>query len=541
MNFIVKSIRNKLLALMMVCSVIFLAVVAYGYLSAYQSMYEIDDITALEIDNERQIINMALDFKKQVQEWKNVLIRGHDPKQLEKYWGRFVESQARIQENGAELLGKLKNPDAKALVEKFVAEHKKMGTAYQKGFDDFKAAGFDHTVGDKAVAGIDRAPTKNLEDAAAFIQESASMNIHGAIVSGEDKIMLSIILLVPAILISGFIFIIFAQKSVVSPAIKVKDFLGELAAGNFNVDFECTIKDEFGAIANSARSVQEHLGGLIRNISENATQLNMDSTMLAEQSNHNLEVIDRQNQQSEMVAVAMNQMTTTIQDVAKNATATAAQAQEADNQARDGNNTVLEVVRSITDLSHEVEATSQVVNSVESGSIEIGSVVDVINSIAEQTNLLALNAAIEAARAGDQGRGFAVVADEVRSLAAKTQESTEEIRNMIEKLQSGTKSAATAMDKGLERVHLTKELVSKAEEALSKITVSVSSINEANIQIAAAAEEQGHVSEEINQNVVSIRDLANEVQEIVNQTNESSMKLSNLATELTSMTAVFKV
>ena len=541
MNFIVKSIRNKLLALMMVCSVIFLAVVAYGYLSAYQSMYEIDDITSLEIDNERQIINMALDFKKQVQEWKNVLIRGHDPKQLEKYWGRFVESQARIQENGAELLGKLKNPDAKALVEKFVAEHKKMGTAYQKGFDDFKAAGFDHTVGDKAVAGIDRAPTKNLEDAAAFIQESASMNIHGAIVSGEDKIMLSIILLVPAILISGFIFIIFAQKSVVSPAIKVKDFLGELAAGNFNVDFECTIKDEFGAIANSARSVQEHLGGLIRNISENATQLNMDSKMLAEQSNHNLEVIDRQNQQSEMVAVAMNQMTTTIQDVAKNATATAAQAQEADNQARDGNNTVLEVVRSITDLSHEVEATSQVVNSVESGSIEIGSVVDVINSIAEQTNLLALNAAIEAARAGDQGRGFAVVADEVRSLAAKTQESTEEIRNMIEKLQSGTKSAATAMDKGLERVHLTKELVSKAEEALSKITVSVSSINEANIQIAAAAEEQGHVSEEINQNVVSIRDLANEVQEIVNQTNESSMKLSNLATELTSMTAVFKV
>ena len=541
MNFIVKSIRNKLLALMVVCSVIFLAVVGYGYLSAYQSIYEIDDITALEIDNERQIINMALDFKKQVQEWKNVLIRGHDPKQLEKYWGRFVESQARIQENGAELLGKLKNPDAKALVEKFVAEHKKMGTAYQKGFDDFKAAGFDHTVGDKAVAGIDRAPTKNLEDAAAFIQESASMNIHGAIVSGEDKIMLSIILLVPAILISGFIFIIFAQKSVVSPAIKVKDFLGELAAGNFNVDFECTIKDEFGAIANSARSVQEHLGGLIRNISENATQLNMDSTMLAEQSNHNLEVIDRQNQQSEMVAVAMNQMTTTIQDVAKNATATAAQAQEADNQARDGNNTVLEVVRSITDLSHEVEATSQVVNSVESGSIEIGSVVDVINSIAEQTNLLALNAAIEAARAGDQGRGFAVVADEVRSLAAKTQESTEEIRNMIEKLQSGTKSAATAMDKGLERVHLTKELVSKAEEALSKITVSVSSINEANIQIAAAAEEQGHVSEEINQNVVSIRDLANEVQEIVNQTNESSMKLSNLATELTSMTAVFKV
>lgn len=541
MNFIVKSIRNKLLALMVVCTVIVLVVVGYGYLSAYQSMYEIDDITALEIDNERQIINMALDFKKQVQEWKNVLIRGHDPKQLEKYWGRFVESQARIQENGAELLGKLKNPDAKALVEKFVAEHKKMGTAYQKGFDDFKAAGFDHTVGDKAVAGIDRAPTKNLEEAAAFIQESASMNIHGAIVSGEDKIMLSIILLVPAILISGFIFIIFAQKSIVRPATQVKDFLGELAAGKFNVDFECTIKDEFGAIANSARSVQEHLGGLIRNISENATQLNMDSTMLAEQSNHNLEVIDRQNQQSEMVAVAMNQMTTTIQDVAKNATATAAQAQEADNQARDGNNTVLEVVRSITDLSHEVEATSQVVNSVESGSIEIGSVVDVINSIAEQTNLLALNAAIEAARAGDQGRGFAVVADEVRSLAAKTQESTEEIRNMIEKLQSGTKSAATAMDKGLERVHLTKELVSKAEEALSKITVSVSSINEANIQIAAAAEEQGHVSEEINQNVVSIRDLANEVQEIVNQTNESSMKLSNLATELTSMTAVFKV
>ncbi|MEJ2213554.1 MAG: methyl-accepting chemotaxis protein [Gammaproteobacteria bacterium] len=322
---------------------------------------------------------------------------------------------------------------------------------------------------------------------------------------------------------------------------KIKEFLGLLAQGDFTADLSCTSKDEFKSIADSAETVQNQLGGLITTIKEQTEELNSDAMELSQQSQRNLQVINKQNEQSEMVAVAMNEMTTTVQDVAQNASNTANQASDADQQAIEGKNLVDQVVQSIQALSSSVENTTQVVGDVEKNSIEIGSVVEVINSIAEQTNLLALNAAIEAARAGDQGRGFAVVADEVRTLAAKTQESTEEIRTMIENLQSGTKKAVDAMSDGLTRVGETQDIARKADQSLQGITEAVSSINTANMQIASAAEEQGQVSEEINQNIVSIRDLASEVAGIANETNLSSSNLEQLSNKLKDLTMQFAV
>jgi methyl-accepting chemotaxis protein len=337
------------------------------------------------------------------------------------------------------------------------------------------------------------------------------------------------------------VIIVFINKQVIGPANKLKVFLGELAQGNFKQEFKCVSRDEFGEIATSAQSVQQQLGELIGNISHMAEKLANDAEQLSMFSGKNLKIIDDQNTQSEMVAVSMNEMTTTIQDVARNAMETANQANDADSQAREGNAIVNQVLTSINNLAQEVGNTAKAVLSVEQGATEIGSVTDVINGIAEQTNLLALNAAIEAARAGEQGRGFAVVADEVRTLAARTQQSTEEIRSMIEKLQKGTRTAAQAMNLGQEKVAETEALASQADASLARITESVSSISAANMQIASAAEEQGAVSEEVNRNVSSIRDLASEVHDIARNTDTASHQLADLATQLKGMTARFSL
>jgi len=541
MNFITTKIRNKLLVIVAISVLLVGIPVSIGFLSAYDSLETVSTVFEQEVSQERLAIGMALNFKKQVQEWKNVLIRGKDPKQLEKYWGKFQKTEAKIQEAGEILVNQLNDQEAKTLVSQFISEHKKMGVAYRKGFEAFKAANFDPNAGDKAVKGIDRAPTKMLEEAASFIEKRATNNVNSSIITGQGGILNTLYIILPILIIIAAAFVVFINVAVGKPAALVKGYLEGLASGDFTQDLECNSKDEFGSIAASAQMVQTELGNLIKNITRMAEQLADDAVTVANYSRQNMEVIDSQNQQSEMVAVSMTEMTTTIQDVARNATEAAAQANDADSQARDGNSIVNQVLTSINNLAQEVNNTAQAVNTVEQGATEIGSVIDVINGIAEQTNLLALNAAIEAARAGEQGRGFAVVADEVRTLAARTQESTEEIRAMIERLQKGTKSAAHAMSLGQEKVTETEAMAAKADSALAQIMESVGSISLANTQIASAAEEQGAVSSEINENVTTIKNYADEVQRVAHETDASTQELSRLSAELKELTGKFRV
>jgi methyl-accepting chemotaxis protein len=198
-------------------------------------------------------------------------------------------------------------------------------------------------------------------------------------------------------------------------------------------------------------------------------------------------------------------------------------------------------VETIVGLAAEIESASEVIRNLEKDSNQIGSILDVIKGIAEQTNLLALNAAIEAARAGEQGRGFAVVADEVRTLASRTQESTEEIQSMIEKLQSGAKVAVSVMSDSRKYADDSVSHAKSAGEALEMITQSISTITEMNTQIATAAEEQSAVSEEINGNIVNINHAAEEAAEGANSTSTESERLAEMAKELQLLVHQFKI
>jgi len=250
-----------------------------------------------------------------------------------------------------------------------------------------------------------------------------------------------------------------------------------------------------------------------------------------------------QQQQSEtsQVVAAMNEMTATVQEVARNATEAASAASSADSAAAEGKRVVIGTMSAIESLSSEINAAANVIGQLEKDSENIGTVLDVIKGIAEQTNLLALNAAIEAARAGEQGRGFAVVADEVRTLASRTQQSTQEIQEMIEKLQVGAQSAVKVMDESRAKAEDSVTQAASAASSLETITNSVSLINDMNTQIATAAEQQSAVAEEINKNILNISDIVDRTADGASQTSTASDELANLAIQLQQLVNQFKV
>ncbi|MFQ6574677.1 methyl-accepting chemotaxis protein [Pseudomonas sp. UM16] len=237
----------------------------------------------------------------------------------------------------------------------------------------------------------------------------------------------------------------------------------------------------------------------------------------------------------------MNEMAATVQEVARNAEEASEAALVADQQAREGDRVVGEAIAQIERLALEMNHSSDAMGQLKGESDKIGSVLDVIKSVAQQTNLLALNAAIEAARAGEAGRGFAVVADEVRSLAQRTQQSTEEIETLIASLQNGTQQVVSTMDASRNLTDSSVELTRRAGTSLDTITRTVSSIQAMNQQIAAAAEQQSAVAEEINRSVMNVRDVSDQTSAASEETAASSVELARLGTHLQGLVGKFQL
>ncbi|KTC56313.1 chemotaxis protein [Pseudomonas fluorescens ABAC62] len=330
-------------------------------------------------------------------------------------------------------------------------------------------------------------------------------------------------------------------RSIVTPLRKAVVVAETIAAGNLTSAIEDEGSDEPARLIGALAAMQANLRQTIQHIAGSATQLASAAEELSAVTEEASKGLQQQNNEIDQAATAVNEMTAAVEEVARNAVSTSEASGQSTQAALEGRDRVVETVGAIQTMTQDVQNTAAMIEGLATQGRDIGKVLDVIRAIAEQTNLLALNAAIEAARAGEAGRGFAVVADEVRALAHRTAQSTQEIEKMVAGIQNGTGEAVQSMQQSNQRTQSTLELARAAGVALEQITQSISLINERNLVIASASEEQAQVSREVDRNLVNIRDLATQSAAGANQTSAASHELSRLAVDLNGMVAKFVI
>jgi methyl-accepting chemotaxis protein len=530
-----RSLRSQLLTLQgaSVFLVILIALFCFRYLSHAVTAYS--DLMSGTLKSSQMVDTANLEFKIQVQEWKNVLLRGSKPENLDKYWKQFEshESKVNAQLTALQTLATNQNdPMLVSQIKELLDEHTQLGVAYRKGKDVFLAAGADPTVGDKAVTGIDRGASDKMSALVKLLHGKADKESLLIREHANDAIFLGI----ATIIASSVLVIVFGiwliNRRIILPIRDVIGYITQLSQGHFERGFQIQRQDELGSLAKAANILRDSLFSTLTQLKQSIDQLDQSSSKLKNTSSIMAGSARDQLGRTDLVATAMHEMSATAQDVANSAATAAVAANQADRAAQEGEQVMQSTITMITRMSGEIENTAGVIQQLDEDSRRISTVLEVIRNIADQTNLLALNAAIEAARAGEHGRGFAVVADEVRTLAKRTADSTAEINTIITTVQSGTKDAVQAIASSRLLSSDSVEKVTEAGDMLQQITKAISEIHNMTQQIATAAEEQTSVVEDISRNLIEIKDIATDNQDNANVTEGTSHQLHTISSEL---------
>ncbi|AVE07682.1 methyl-accepting chemotaxis protein [Pseudomonas palleroniana] len=374
--------------------------------------------------------------------------------------------------------------------------------------------------------------------------ESNNRQIKEGAIAAEELRSSALTWMIGGILLAFIIAIIVGvliTRLITRPIAQAVESAQRIAQGDLTQAIITERTDEAGQLLMALSGMQGGLKSTLMEIANASDQLASAAEEMSAVTDESSRGLTRQNDEIQQAATAVNQMTAAVEEVASNAVSTSEVSRQATTEAEDGRQQVEQAVSGMNSMVVEINGSTQSVAELAGQVREIGKVIDVIRGIAEQTNLLALNAAIEAARAGEQGRGFAVVADEVRALAHRTQTSTVDIEKMIGEVQIGADNAVAAMNKSLTWANNTQALAQNAGEALQRITTSVAKINERNLVIASASEEQAQVAREVDRNLLNIQDLSTQTAAGAHQTNASSQDLSRLATSFNVLVSKFQL
>ena len=484
----------------------------FGIHRLSQSLDTYQTTVSANVANERAVSGVLFAFKVQVQEWKDTLLRGKDPRKLEKHWGAFEKQERSVDELVGKLQAALAEGEGKSLIDRFAQAHAAMGAGYRKGFEAFKTANFDPAVGDAAVAGVDREPARFLAEAATRIAaESAAISAKAAVDAGRATfVSLALMGVVLAVGTGGG----FALSRSITRALgRAADSARAVAGGDLAVQIDVRGRDEMSDLMHALRGMQDSLSRIVTEVRQNAESV---ATASAQIAMGNMDLSSRTEEQAsalQQTAASMEQLGSAVHRNADNA-------QQANQLARDASAVAVkgnEVVGQVVDTMQGINDSSK----------RIADIIGVIDSIAFQTNILALNAAVEAARAGEQGRGFAVVASEVRTLAIRSADAARQIKTLI--------------DTSVERVELGSTLVTQAGATMTEIVSSIRRVTGIMSEISAASSEQSTGVAQIGEAVVQMDQTTQHNAALVEESAAAADSLKEQARQLVEAVAVFRL
>lgn len=482
----------------------------YGIFALNQSIDTYRTVVADNVANERMVSETLVAFKLQVQEWKDTLLRGKDPAKLQKYWTAFQTREATVNKLADELKRKLPEGDTRTLVERFSSAHLAMGDGYRRGFEAFKAAGFEPAAGDGAVAGVDREPAALLEQAAKKIAaDSAEASaMAGSAARRASFVSVALMLAVLALaMIGGYLF----SRTVSGPLLRALGCARAVATGDLSLEFDAHGKDEIAELLIALKHMQSSLANVVSKVRQNAEGV---ATASAEIASGNLNLSSRTEEQAaslQETAASMEELTVTVRQNADNASAASSLAEVASQTATRGG----QMMEKVVETMHGIAESSG----------KVGEIIAVIDAIAFQTNILALNAAVEAARAGDEGRGFAVVAAEVRSLAQRSASAAKEITTLIGQSAGRVETGST--------------LVQDAKRIITDIVGSVERVTGVVSAISSASNEQSTGIQQVNLAVTQMDEVTQQNAALVEQASAAAHALAEQAKSLRDAVAIF--
>ena len=515
------TIKNRLILMSGLLSALLIAVGIYGLLA----LAEANQGASVALKSDRMLVHAVdtaraaqVDFKIQVQEWKNVLLRGYDTKLFDKYFGKFTKREASVQADLSSLKGMMQELDIPTeKVDQLLHKHAELGRKYRAALQSYdKGNPYSPRIVDKLVRGIDRPPTKAMDELVELIRADSNSRMDAIALQGAStysSARLNYVLFIVAGVFFATIFAFFIIRAISRPLSTAVSFVDGVAAGDLRSDVEVVSKDEIGALLIAMNAMSDKLRYIVGDVRRKIDNMKNASQEIATGNTDLSERTEKQASSLEETASSMEQMTSTVKQTADNVRHAKQFADAAREQAESSG----EVVTKAVDAMSEINTASK----------KIADIIGVIDEIAFQTNLLALNAAVEAARAGEQGRGFAVVATEVRNLAQRSATAAKEIKGLI--------------NNSVEKVDIGSRLVDKSGETLVEIVGTVKKVSDIVTEIATAGQEQASGINQVNQAVMQMDEMTQQNAAMVEQVAAASRSMQEQALELSELMDFFKV